>query len=70
MVENSDYATPTLVAKAARKVFPLKVDICRRPEDEPTLHYGSDIKLISNWLQKWDAELIIEDVLNIVPAPS
>lgn len=69
VIENSDFATPSLVAKAARKVFPLKVEMCRSAEDEPTLNYGSDINLISKWIKKWDVELIIEDVLNIVPAP-
>lgn len=69
VVENSDYATPSLVAKAARKVFPLKVEMCRTAKDEPTLSYGSDIKLVTKWIQKWDVDLIIEDVLNIVPAP-
>lgn len=69
VVHGSEYATPSLVAIAARKVFPLKVDLCRHPEDEPTLHYGSDIKLVTKWLQKWDVELIIDDVLNIVPSP-
>lgn len=69
VVRGGDYATPSLVAAAARKLFPLKVDMCRGPELEPTLHYGSDIKLVTQWMRKWDAELIIEDVLNIVPAP-
>ncbi|VVT54103.1 uncharacterized protein SAPINGB_P003908 [Magnusiomyces paraingens] len=69
VVHGNEYATPSLVALAARKLFPLKVDMCRLPEYEPTLHYGSDIKLVTQWMKKWDAELIIDDVLNIVPAP-
>lgn len=62
------YATPSLVALAARKIFPLKLELCA-PQDEPTLHYGSDIKLVSKWVSKWDAEMVIDDVLNNVMAP-
>lgn len=62
------YATPSLVALAARKIFPLKLEICI-PQDEPTLHYGSDIKLLSKWVSKWDQEMVIDDVLNNVMAP-
>lgn len=67
--EQRDFATPSLVAKAARKIFPLKIDMCRNPEDEPTLHYGSDIRIVSKWMKKWDVVLIIDDVLSIVPTP-
>lgn len=62
------YATPSIVAIAARKVFPLKIELCH-PEDEPTLNYGGDINIITNWLKKWDQSLIIEDVLNNVEPP-
>lgn len=67
--EQRDFATPSLVAKAARKIFPLKIDMCRNAEDEPTLHYGSDIRIIAKWMKKWDVVLIIDDVLSIVPTP-
>lgn len=62
------YATPSLVALAARKIFPLKIELCD-PEDEPTVHYGSDINLLSKWVSRWDAEMVIDDVLNNVTAP-
>lgn len=68
ILHDYEYATPSIVAIAARKVFPLKIELCH-PEDEPTLNYGGDINIITNWLKKWDQSLIIEDVLNSVEPP-
>lgn len=62
------YATPSLVALAARMIFPLKLELCS-PEEEPTVHYGSDIHLLTKWIAKWDADMVIDDVLNAVPSP-
>lgn len=62
------YATPSLVALAARKIFPLKLELCA-VEDEPTLHYGSDINLLTKWVSKWNVEMVIDDVLTNVVAP-
>lgn len=68
ILHDYEFATPSIVAIAARKVFPLKIELCE-PEDEPSLNYGSDINIISNWLKKWDQDLIIEDVLKNVEPP-
>jgi hypothetical protein len=68
VLHDHDFVTPSIVAVAARKIFPLKIEMCE-PQDEPTLQYGSDIKLVSKWIQKWDQELIVENVLDNASPP-
>jgi MoxR-like ATPase len=68
VLHDYDFATPSLVAVAARKLFPFRVQVCE-PIDEPSLKYGGDIKIVTQWMKKWDAELIVEDVINAVPPP-
>lgn len=68
VLDSSSFATPTLISLAARTLFPLKIELVA-VQDEPTLHYGSDINLLEKWLPKWDAEMVVEDVLNTVPSP-
>lgn len=62
------FATPSLVAVCARKIFPLKIQVCK-PYDEPSLNYGGDIDLVEPWMAKWDEALIVEDVLSNVAPP-
>ncbi|CAN6665162.1 hypothetical protein TRVA0_036S01288 [Trichomonascus vanleenenianus] len=68
VLHNYEFATPTLVSIAARKIFPLKIEMCD-PYDEPTLQYGGDVQLIAKWMKQWDQELIIESVLEQVDPP-
>lgn len=63
-----NFGTPSLVILAARIKFPLNLALCS-PEDEPSIAYGGDVHLIGSWMKKWDADLVIEDVLEKVPAP-
>lgn len=62
------FGTPSLVILAARIKFPLNLALCS-PEDEPSIAYGGDVHLIGSWMKKWDADLVIEDVLEKVPVP-
>jgi MoxR-like ATPase len=68
VLNSSSFATPTLISLAARTLFPLKIELVT-VQDEPSLHYGSDINLLKKWLPKWNAEMVIEDVLTAVPSP-
>uniref|UniRef100_A0A060TC72 ARAD1D37334p n=1 Tax=Blastobotrys adeninivorans TaxID=409370 RepID=A0A060TC72_BLAAD len=63
-----DFVTPSIVVIAARKVFPLRLEMCE-VTDEPSISYGGDIKLLRQWMKKWDQELIVEDVLSSVAPP-
>lgn len=68
VINNYKYITPIIVKLAARKFFPLKINICSY-EDEASLNWGSDINLIKMMMKKWNADLIVEDVLTTVQAP-
>lgn len=68
VLHDYDFATPSLVAIAAKKLFPFRIQVCH-PIDEPTLKYGGDIKIVAQWMKKWDSELIVEDIINCVPPP-
>lgn len=67
-LQSYDFATPSIIQTAARKVFPLKIELCD-PSDEPTLQYGSDIELIRWWLSRVDEDIIVDDVLRTVASP-
>ncbi|GMM38290.1 hypothetical protein DASC09_056290 [Saccharomycopsis crataegensis] len=68
IVNNYEYVIPVIVKLAARKFFPLKINICNY-EDEPTLNWGSDLLMVKMMMNKWNADLVVEDVLNKVQAP-
>ncbi|KAG5366546.1 hypothetical protein CJU89_0979 [Yarrowia sp. B02] len=68
VLNDSDFATPSVIAVAARKLLPSSVHIAS-PEFEPSLAYGSDYKLIEEYITSWDGALVVEDVLNRVKAP-
>lgn len=68
VLNGSEYATPSVIAVAARKLLPSAVHIAS-PDFEPSLAYGSDYKLIEEYVTSWDGALVVEDVLNRVKAP-
>ncbi|KAL8710058.1 MAG: hypothetical protein Q9220_005329 [cf. Caloplaca sp. 1 TL-2023] len=63
-----DYVTPSLVAIAARKVYPHRI-IVTVPERDRSLQYGSDLAAVSAVLEGVTPESIIEDVLGEVDTP-
>lgn len=62
------YVTPSLVALAARKVYPHRITICT-PENERSMQWGSDIKAVSAMLDGLTPEDLIEEVLSTVEVP-
>lgn len=68
VVNGYSYVTPVVVKLAARKFFPLRISVCDY-EDEATLNWGSEVDLIRLMMQKWNADLVIEDVLKRVQPP-
>lgn len=68
VLHDYEFATPSLVAVCARKIFPLKIQLCQ-PFNEPSLCYGGDVDLVEPSMAKWDEALIIEDVLGNVAPP-
>jgi len=56
------YATPSLVALAARKIYPHRIHIVQ-PEKERSMQWGSDVDAVAAELDGIGAEDVIEDVL-------
>ncbi|KAI9890736.1 MAG: hypothetical protein M1814_003666 [Vezdaea aestivalis] len=62
------YATPSLIALAARKIYPHRIRIVT-PQKERSMQWGSDIEAVTTELSKASPQGIIEEVLDMVEAP-
>ncbi|KAI4243600.1 MAG: hypothetical protein L6R40_003424 [Gallowayella cf. fulva] len=63
-----DYVTPSLVAIAARKIYPHRI-ILTTAERDRSLQYGSDLAAVRAALEGMTPESVIEDVLAAVETP-
>lgn len=63
-----DYVTPSLVALAARKIYPHRI-IITAPENERSMQYGSQLAAVAALLDGVTPEQIIEEVIESVEAP-
>lgn len=63
-----EFVTPALVAMAARKIYPHRIEITT-PENERSMQYGSDLAAVTALLKGVTAEQVIEEVLVAVEAP-
>ncbi|KAH7033235.1 uncharacterized protein B0I36DRAFT_321016 [Microdochium trichocladiopsis] len=63
-----DYATPAIVALAARKIYLHRIHIVA-PEDERSMQWGSDLSAVTALLDGVGPEDVIEDVLGMVSPP-
>ncbi|KAL8698636.1 MAG: hypothetical protein Q9201_006459 [Fulgogasparrea decipioides] len=63
-----EYVTPSLVAIAARKIYPHRIKLTI-PERDRSLQYGSDLAAVKAYLEGVTPESIIEDVLAAVEPP-
>jgi len=63
-----DYVTPALVALAARKIYPHRIEVVD-PERERSVQWGSRTEAVEALLDGVGPEDIIEDVLGTVPPP-
>jgi hypothetical protein len=61
-LHNLSYATPSLIALAAKKIYLHRIHIVR-PEYERSMQYGSDLDAVAALLEGIGAEDVIEDVL-------
>lgn len=61
-LHNLTYATPSLIALAARKIYLHRIQIVR-PENERSMQWGSDLDAISALLEGIGPEDVIEEVL-------
>lgn len=63
-----EYITPSLVALAARKIYPHRL-LLSSPEKERSMQWGSDVEAVRNALEGLTQEDVIEAVLNSVECP-
>jgi len=63
-----DYVTPSLVALAARKIYPHRIVIVSASK-ERSMQYGSDLASVAGLLRDYTPESIVEEVLAGVEAP-
>lgn len=63
-----NFVTPSLVALAARKVYPHRIAMAE-PKRERSMQYGSDFAAVSELLNGITPQDVIEEVLNTVPGP-
>ena len=63
-----DFVTPSLVALAARKIYPHRLVIVSA-SNERSMQYGSDLPSIASLLRDYTPESVIEEVLASVEAP-
>ncbi|KAF2646358.1 hypothetical protein P280DRAFT_512538 [Massarina eburnea CBS 473.64] len=63
-----DYITPSLVALAARKIYPHRIAITA-PENERSMQWGSSLEAVRTILAGITVEQVIEEVLESVEVP-
>lgn len=63
-----DYVTPSLVALAARKIYPHRIVIVSAPK-ERSMQYGSELASVASLLRDYTPESVVEEVLAGVEAP-
>ncbi|KAF2138766.1 uncharacterized protein K452DRAFT_255614 [Aplosporella prunicola CBS 121167] len=63
-----DYVTPSLVALAARKIYPHRI-ILTTPENERSMQWGSDVEAVRQALEGVTVEDVIDEVLQQVEVP-
>lgn len=63
-----DYVSPSLVALAARKVYPHRITITK-PENERSMQWGSSLEAVKAVLEGVTVDDIIEEVLQSVEVP-
>ncbi|KAA6408637.1 MAG: hypothetical protein FRX48_07719 [Lasallia pustulata] len=63
-----EFVTPSLVALAARKIYPHRIAITT-PENERSMQYGSDLAAVAAMLEGVTPEQVIDEVLGAVEVP-
>lgn len=64
-----DYVTPSLIALAAKKVYPHRL-IIATPSRERSTQYGTDLATAQYLLEDLDPEKVIQNVLDTIECPT
>lgn len=62
------FATPSLVQLAATKIYRHRI-ILRKAEEDISLQYGSDPQAVASMLDSYDANTIIDEVVQNIEVP-
>lgn len=68
LLHGLSYVSPSLVALAARKVYPHRI-VLARLENERSMMWGSDVRAVRDLLEGLTVEDVIEDVLGNLEMP-
>lgn len=63
-----DYISPSMVALAARKIYPHRI-VITAPENERSMQWGSSLEAVKAVLEGVTVEDVIEEVLESVEVP-
>lgn len=63
-----DYMSPSMVALAARKIYPHRI-VITAPENERSMQWGSSLEAVKAVLEGVTPEDVIEEVLESVEVP-
>lgn len=63
-----DYMSPSMVALAARKIYPHRI-VITAPEHERSMEWGSSLEAVKAVLEGVTPEDVIEEVLESVEVP-
>ena len=63
------FVTPSLVAMAARKVYPHRIELVKRPEDERSMQWGSKREAVAEALKGVTVDGVLEEILDKVECP-
>lgn len=63
------YVTPSIVKWSSERFFPLHLDLITDTEMEPSLNWGSDRRLVKTFINLWDRDLVVKNVLRSVKPP-
>jgi hypothetical protein len=67
-LHNLDYIPPSLIALAARKIYPHRI-VMTAPENERSMQWGSSLEAVKAVLDGVTVEDVIEEVLQSVEVP-
>jgi hypothetical protein len=62
------YITPSLIALAARKIYPHRINLTS-PENERSMQWGSSLEAVKAVLEGVTVEEVVEEVLQSVEVP-
>lgn len=64
-----NYVSPSLVVLAAKKIYLHRIEVAL-PQNERSIQWGSDLRAVTEFLDGFGAEEVIDDVITMVDVPT